>query len=94
MTTKKLEDVVERMKAAIDNPAIKAHYTMGTYSTYGYKTRSRDLTEDEVKKIYGYIRSHLKDEKMTEDIAKEYRITRIRAMGYLAAYKRSLNKKR
>ena len=80
------------MKEAMNNPAVKAHETMGTYSIYGYKVRNRELKEEEVKEIYKYIRSHLKDDNLTETIAKDYHLTRIRAMAYLAAYKRKHNK--
>ena len=71
--------------------AVQAHITMGTYSRL--KERVRDLTDKEVKDIYTDLKQVVSGKITTDDVASKYKITKIRVMGYLAAYTRKLNEK-
>ena len=79
------EQICEKLGAkTFEVAGVKAHYTLGTYDSA--KVRQRKLTEDEKNKIY----RDLKKGMSTDDIADNYNITKIRAMGYLASYQRNL----
>ena len=58
--------------------SIKAHIKMGTYG----RGRLRELSDDETKRIYQDIKNGMSSDEM----AKKYGITRIRIMGFKAAY--------
>lgn len=66
---------------------IRYHYKLGTYTSK--KMLNRTLTENEKSRIYRDFRKG----KDTDYVSENYKVKKIRARGFLSAYKRQLGNK-